>query len=104
MAVDQRPRLQQRNVTFEPLLTLPPSDSEEGDDFEYEDALADLLGGEQGHWVRGHAPDTVLLLHLSYDEPLGFEFLDGGTIQFRIASSALAAGDWSAATAEADSS
>jgi hypothetical protein len=34
---------------------------------------------------------------------LGLEIMDGGTIQFRIASAALAAGDWGASMAYADS-
>jgi len=68
-------------------------------------------GGQ--HWVRGHVtgaqghpPDegTELLLHLAYDDDLGFEFLDGGTIQFRIPVAALARGDYSAVEAIPDSS
>ena len=40
-------------------------------------------------------PGTVLLLHISWDDELGFEFADGGMIQFRIPADALEAGDWS---------
>lgn len=66
------------------------------------------LGGV--HWVgglasgvQGHPPeeDTLLLLHLSWDEPLGFLFLDGGGVQFRIPRAAAAARDWSQAVAMA---
>ena len=56
--------------------------------------------GVQGHPVE---PDTVLLLHLDFDRQLGFEFLDGGAIQFRIPERALAKGDWAAVTIEPDS-
>ena len=66
---------------------------------------------EQEHWVGGHVtdvqgeePEGVLLLHIAYDEELGFEFLDGGAIQFRIPAEALARGDYGAVTAEPSSS
>jgi hypothetical protein len=60
------------------------------------------------HWFGGHAtgvhePDPVLLLHLDHDPALGFDFLDGGTIQFRIPLDALAERDWDRVTAYADS-
>jgi hypothetical protein len=64
------------------------------------------------HWVHGHAtgvqghwndPDSVLLLHIEHDPALRFEFLDGGSIQFRIPAPALAARDWSQVVAVADS-
>lgn len=67
---------------------------------------------EGKHWVLGAwtgvqgdptDDDATLLLHMAWDEELGFEFLDGGAIQFRIARSALEARDWSAVVAEADS-
>jgi len=83
----------------------------------YEEAVETLRrergDGTPEHWVGGHArgaqgtppdPDTVLLLHLTADDELGFDFLDGGVIQFRIPPDALAAGDWSAVVATADSS
>lgn len=62
-----------------------------------------VLGAVTGH--QGHTPEanTVLLLHLASDEALGFQFLDAGDIQFRIPADALAAGDWTAARARADS-
>ncbi|HEV2811856.1 MAG TPA: DUF1963 domain-containing protein [Solirubrobacteraceae bacterium] len=55
--------------------------------------------------VQGHEPedDTFLLLHLSWDEPLGFLFLDGGAIQFRIPRDAARRRDWSRVVAVADS-
>jgi hypothetical protein len=64
------------------------------------------------HWfggletgAQGHPPenDRVLLLSLAYDATLGFEYLDGGVIQFRIPADALVERDWSKITAEADS-
>jgi len=90
------------------------------DDDEDEDAVLDHLAGrspparrfDATHWVgglvtgvQGHPPEegTVLLLHLGFDDDLGFEFLDNGAIQFRIPAAALAAHDWSQVTAEADS-
>jgi hypothetical protein len=91
----------------------------------YDDVVGLLRGavdgaGEQGasgdwrahHWVGGHAtgvqghpndPDSVLLLHIEHDRSLRFEFLDGGSIQFRIPATALAARDWSQVIALADS-
>jgi hypothetical protein len=55
--------------------------------------------------VQGHPndPDSVLLLHIEHDSLLGFEFLDGGTIQFRIPAAALAERDWFQVLAVADS-
>lgn len=64
------------------------------------------------HWigghitgVQGHPPQdqTTLLLHLAWDEDLGFQFQDGGAVQFRIPTAALEARDWSRAFAEGDS-
>jgi hypothetical protein len=64
------------------------------------------------HWVggaivgvQGHPPEpgTVLLLHMTYDPNLAFEYLDGGSIQFRISEDALAKRDWTAATVTSDS-
>lgn len=115
-----------RPVACEARLTLPDGyaaaaelglDPAEGQAY---DAVASWLRyGEEGwswqrpdHWVlgavtgvQGHTPeaDTVLLLHLASDEALGFQFLDAGTIQFRIPTDALDAGDWTAAQALADS-
>ena len=62
-----------------------------------------MLGHATG--VQGHAVEegTALLLHLGWDEPLGFMFQDGGAIQFRIPREALAAADWSRICAEGDS-
>jgi hypothetical protein len=86
----------------------------------YEDVVELLRGAPDGdgadrrahHWVQGHAtgaqghwndPDSVLLLHIEHDPSLRFEFLDGGSIQFRIPATALAARDWSQVVALADS-
>lgn len=118
--------LRDRPVACEARLTLPDGydaaaqlglDPAEGAAY---DAVASWLRyGEAGwswqrpdHWVlgavtgvQGHTPeaDTVLLLHLTSDEALGFQFLDAGNIQFRIPTDALHAGDWTAAQALADS-
>lgn len=46
-------------------------------------------------------PGTVILLSLDSGEAQGFDFLDGGTAQFRIAPEALAARDFSQAVAVA---
>lgn len=117
--------LAERPVVAIPQLTLP-------DDYEaverlglrraeadaYEQVAARLRWQEgwsaeiADHWVLGACanvqleptdPSTVLLLHLSNDDSLGFNFLDGGNIQFRIPRVALKARDWSAVTAQADS-
>jgi hypothetical protein len=112
--------LRERRVTFERRLTLPDwfgAAEELGldvyDAATYEQVLEMLGGrGDDDHWIGGHAtgvqgappaPDTVLLLHLASDERLGFEFLDGGAIQFRIPADALAAREWSRVRVEADS-
>lgn len=50
-----------------------------------------------------HDDDSLLLLQLGAGGGLGLQIMDGGTIQFRVAPAALAAGDWSAAMAYADS-
>ncbi len=117
--------LSDRPVAFEARLTLPDGydaaaelglDAAEGEAYI---AVADWMreGGagssyEPDHWVlgavtgaQGHTPEanTVLLLHLDWDEALGFAFLDGGDLQFRIPTDALAAGDWTAARALAES-
>ncbi|WP_148261143.1 DUF1963 domain-containing protein [Conexibacter woesei] len=62
-----------------------------------------ILGWETG--VQGYLPDddSILLLHLADDGGLDFNFMDAGSIQFRIPHTALAAGDWSAVFAYADS-
>ncbi len=49
-------------------------------------------------------PGTAILLSVTFDEALDFEFLDGGTAQFRITPEALAARDFSQVVAVADSS
>ncbi len=117
--------LAQRWVVAVPQLTLP-DDYEvaerlglSGDEEDAYDQVAARLRWEEGwspevvdHWVLGACtnvqfhptdPDTVLLLHLSDDESLGFNFLSAGNIQFRISRVALEARDWSAVTAQADS-
>jgi hypothetical protein len=66
-----------------------------------------------GHqWLGGHVPGaqfmaddtgTRLLFHIESDDGLGFEFLDAGTLQFRIAPGALAERDWSQVVTVAES-
>jgi hypothetical protein len=121
------PALQPRPLTLRPVLTLPDGheapealglDVYEGQSYqEALDSLARLRNpGSDGwgdeHWfgglqnmIQGYMPEpgTVLLLHISWDEELGFEFADGGMIQFRIPADALEAGDWSRIVAEPDS-
>lgn len=79
----------------------------------YYDAVERSVGPPYGcHWVlgwetgvQGYLPDEheVLLLHLADDGDLDFDYMDAGAIQFRIPRAALAAGDWSAVVAYADS-
>jgi hypothetical protein len=119
-----RDELVERPVTPAPQLTLP-DDYELGERLDLDVAAASVVeeianelryAGRDGfgddHWIlgavtgaQGHPtePGTVLLLHMGWDEPLGFEFLDAGAIQFRIPEPALAAGDWDAVTIEPDS-
>jgi hypothetical protein len=64
------------------------------------------------HWIGGHVTGaqftvddtgTRLLLHVEDDDGLGFDFLDAGTLQFRIPPDALAERDWSRVLTIADS-
>jgi uncharacterized protein YwqG len=64
---------------------------------------AALPASDHHHWLGGHAVgvqgapldrDTVLVLSMQSDGELGFSFLDGGTVQFRIPSEALARRDF----------
>jgi hypothetical protein len=82
-------------------------------DGDTEDELIDFddLGAPGDHWigglrtgVQGHPtePGTVLLLHLSDDDALGFAWGDGGAFQFRIDEQALARRDWASIVVHAD--
>jgi uncharacterized protein YwqG len=73
---------------------------------------AALPAGESRHWLGGHATgvqgapldaDTALVLSIEDDGDLGFSFLDGGTVQFRIPPDALARRDFSRVIAFGDS-
>lgn len=68
-------------------------------------ALAAHWVGGLGTGVQGHPPEpgTVLLLHLSDDDALGFTWGDGGAFQFRIPADALARRDWTEVLVYADS-
>ena len=112
--------LGERRVRAAPRLSLP-DDSEAAqrlglDVFEadaYEELRERLMYPEEPHhWIGGHASGTqgdapaegtTLLLHLDWDEALGFEYLDAATIQFRIPDAALAAGDFTQAYALVES-
>lgn len=60
-----------------------------------------MLGPWSGAQFHPPEPGSVLLLHLEPDE--NFDFLDAGTIQFRIPADALARRDWSEAFAVPES-
>ncbi|WP_232662929.1 DUF1963 domain-containing protein [Pseudonocardia sp. TRM90224] len=91
----------------------------EDHDGRYDEALEAMVSSRSGapdapeHWVGGHAAgvqvnqpdpaDTILLLRLASDSDIRFDFLDGGTIQFRIPEEALGRSDWSAVVGMADS-
>jgi hypothetical protein len=73
---------------------------------------AALPADESRHWLGGHATgvqgaplddDTTLLLSIEDDRDLGFGFLDGGTVRFRIPPHALARHDFSRVIAFGDS-
>ena len=75
-------------------------------------ALVEASLNDGPHWIGGWATgaqgalgdsDTWLLLSMAFDEALGFAFLDGGVLQFRIPPDALAERDWSRVVAVADS-
>ena len=122
------PALASRPLTLRPVLTLPTGHAAAktaGLDLyeakmleEATDALAQRLHPGERYWQDEHwfgglatgvqgvapSPGTELLLHIAWDEELGFEFADGGIIQFRVPAEALAAGDWSRVVAYGDSS
>lgn len=119
-----------RPVVFTPVLTLPEgADTAEAlglnvyaatayDELEERLRCAqESIATEGGrlatrHWLGGSATgvqggytdqSSVLLLHLEDDPAIGFAYLDAGAVQFRIDASALAAAEWTAATAAGDS-
>ncbi len=119
--------LKHRAVKLDPLLTLPDhydvaeSLALDPDQAAIYDALHSILDEAllvpalpwECHWVGGHQSDaqghppednSVLLFHVSNDHSLGFDFLDGGTIQFRIDANELASGEYSAVEIEPSSS
>ena len=117
------PSLNPRPVTAERFLTLPDPWTAERlldlDVYELETCAelserreAELPVQESRHWLGGHAAgvqgvpldgDTALLLSIEHDSELGFSFLDGGTVQFRIPPDALARRDFSRVIAFGDS-
>lgn len=117
------PALRERRVRAREVLTLPDEETagellglDGYDKLTYEELERELSEAVSAawdrHWVGGHVtgaqgydmqPGTVILLSLTFDEALGFEFLDGGTAQFRITPEALAARDFSQVVAVADS-
>jgi hypothetical protein len=115
--------LRERHVAARPFLTLPSGwgarealglDVFDGRVYEeIEGALSELARTYAGAWVGGHATGaqglhddegTFLLLQMADDPELGFEYLDAGTIQFRIPGPALAARDWTQVVAIPESS
>lgn len=117
------PALRERRVRARPVLALPDTwsagealalDVYERQTYEeLEQRLSEAVSGNYDrHWIGGHAtgaqgydmqPGTLILLSITSDEALDFEFLDGGTAQFRIPPDALAARDFTQVTAVADS-
>jgi Domain of unknown function (DUF1963) len=117
------PSLHPRQVTAAQFLTLPDAWTASQllglDVFDrqaYEELAerleAALPAGDGRHWVGGHATgvqgappddDTALLISIGDDADLGFSFLDGGTVQFRIPPAALARHDFTRAIAFGDS-
>jgi uncharacterized protein YwqG len=72
---------------------------DDGHAFEAEHWIGGQVTGVQGHPPE---PDTVLLLHLAWDDALGFGWGDGGAFQFHIPAEALARRDWAQITLSAD--
>jgi hypothetical protein len=115
------PCLGSRALAFEPVLMLPGwysaaeelgLDAAAGEAYDELDSRMhhEWPGHNEGtHWFGGlytgiqsqppEPRDSVLLLHVEWDEELGFLYGDLGSIQFRIPRDALAAGDWSQVTA-----
>jgi len=72
---------------------------DDGQSLEAEHWIGGQVTGVQGHSPE---PDTVLLLHLAWDEALGFAWGDGGAFQFHISAGALARRDWAQIKLSAD--
>lgn len=92
------PGLRRRDIRFRPVLTVPESDD------------PDLI--EPGHLILGHPefvqgdprePGQVSLLHLGWDEALGFEYLDGADLTFYGDAEDVRAGRWERLTVEPQS-
>lgn len=102
--------LRRRPIRFEPVLTLPelPPGLSESDRLAYEriyEALFEVTPGldPPGHLILGHPsvvqedprePGQINVLHMGWDEQLGFEFLDGGDITFYGDGADVEAGRW----------
>ena len=71
----------------------------DGHAFEAEHWIGGQVTGVQGHSPE---PDSVLLLHLAWDDALGFGWADGGAFQFHIPVEALARRDWAQIVLSAD--
>ncbi len=102
--------LRERRVAFVPVLTLPeaPKSLTDADRLAYDDlfeALAEVTPGhgDPGHLLLGNPrpvqfdtrqPGEVSVLHLGWDDELGFEILDGGAVTFFGDKDAVSAGRW----------
>jgi hypothetical protein len=111
--------LRQRRIRFAPVLTIPevPTDLSPGHRILYErlyDALLEvtLRANEPGHLMLGHPavvqedprePGQVNVLHIGYDEALGFEFLDAADLTFFGDADDVAAERWERLTVSPDS-
>ena len=102
--------LRRRKVAFRPVLTMPeePMGLDAAQRLAYDqlywalyEATPEL--GEPGHLLLGHPvvvqgdprePGEVSLLHLGWDEALGFEHLDGGDLTFYADADDICAGRW----------
>jgi hypothetical protein len=101
---DETPvKMRLRRIRFEPVLTLRQRDAAGYDDL-YDD-LAGVTPGlrDPAHLMLGHpavvqedprAPGDVNVLHIGWDEALGFEFLDAGDLTLHGCAADVRAGRW----------
>jgi hypothetical protein len=111
--------LNEVRVRFEPVLTPPwwPDELEDAHDDAY-NAFADALlpvthgVGARAHLLLGHPtavqwdprePGEINLLHLDWDEQLGFMYGDAGDVMFSGAPEDILAGRWERVKAEPNS-
>jgi uncharacterized protein DUF1963 len=97
--------LRRRKVAFRPVLTIPeePAGVDAAHRYAYDKLFEATQDFTPGHMVLGHPvvvqgdprePGQMSLLHIGWDEALGFEFLDAGDLTFHGDAADVRAGRW----------